>query len=553
MYNRPVALGIHIFAGGFTLGVKQARFQTLGHLENTKYGVSTAKLNWPQLDIRIGEENWRAEEFTGKVDLLYSNPPCAIFSTAGISTTRGSNGWRYDPRLQYWYQAFSVFEVIKPKVFALESVCQAYTKGRKLIDNFTQKCLATGYSVQHILMDAKWVGVPQSRKRFFFIAYKPWFSLEFRFDFSEPPTVGETLETVNDPGNINYHNKGANFAQWISKTPQSGKLRQTFDKFYSEQRSGKGSGRPGFMYSRLRSDCQMGTFTGDMFSHPVKNRFLGINEMRVLCGYPLDFELVGTKGQQPSLLARAVLPPVGKWLSTAVKKVIQQPRQKYCQPTVTLVDLRKPFGIYSDLTQEYTSSIHNRQQNLLKLICRVKSCNLCPRMRGCHRVLSQLNGPATAKMMFIGEAPGRNGAGISGIPFYGDATGLNFETLIKSAGLTRSKIFITNTVLCNPIGPDGKNASPSGKEIDNCLHYLRQIVDIVNPKVVVSLGAVALTTLNRMKEHKLRLSRDVGRVIKWYDKYLVPLYHPSPRVLAIRSMAKQRKDFCRLAKLMKNV
>lgn len=353
--KKPTALGVHIFAGGFTCGVKQAGFNVLAHLEETNYGVSSAKLNWPDLEIRIGQENWRPEDFQGKVDFLYSNPPCAIFSTAGISTTQGPDAWRSDPRLDYWHHAFTTFETIGPKVFALESVCQAYTKGREEIDNFTKRSLALGYSIKHIMVDAKWTKIPQSRKRFFFIAHSPELLLNLSFSFESPLTVIEVLRRVKYPGYITRHDTGANFAQWIKHTLAGGKLRESFDRLAENKTIVKGrmKGRPGFMWCRLPRDGQMGSFTGDTFTHPVKNRFVGVEEMKALCGYPRSFKVDGNPRGHASLLARAVLPPVGKWLGKTVIEALKQKRKSDWPLQVLFVDLRKPDIPIVDFTYQY--------------------------------------------------------------------------------------------------------------------------------------------------------------------------------------------------------
>ena len=352
--RRPTALGVHIFAGGFTVGVKQAGFRVLGHLEDTEYGVSTARLNWPRLDVRVGKENWQAKEFSGKVDFLYSNPPCAIFSAAGISVTRGPDAWREDPRLSCWHRAFGVFETVRPKVFALESVCRAYTKGREVVDDFTRRAVELGYSVQHVLMDAKWTGIPQSRKRFFFVAHRPETRLKLNFDFDRPPTVEEVIGLVKDPGHVVSHDTGANFAQWIEHTLPGKSLRESFNRLVKDKTvvNGRVKGRPGFMYYRLPRDGQMGPLTGDVFAHPTKNRFIGVEEMKVLCGYPETFQLDGNPRGHASLLARAVLPPVARWLGKRVRLSLVQPMNR-SHESVKMTDLRKPDGLYKDITAEY--------------------------------------------------------------------------------------------------------------------------------------------------------------------------------------------------------
>src|SRR5260370_23897113 len=77
------ALGVYIFGGGFTVGVKRAGFRVLGHLEDGPFGVSTAKRNHPELSghIHTDPASWPLDQF-GMVDFVYGNPPCAPWSQA---------------------------------------------------------------------------------------------------------------------------------------------------------------------------------------------------------------------------------------------------------------------------------------------------------------------------------------------------------------------------------------------------------------------------------------------------------------------------------------
>ncbi len=146
--------------------------------------------------------------------------------------------------------------------------------------------------------------------------------------------------------------------------------------------------------------------------------------------------------------------------------------------------------------------------------------------------------------MLIAEAPGRNGADRTRIPFHGDASGITFEKLLASAGLTRRDIFITNSVLCSPRKPSGANDKPTRVELSNCSGFLRQQIDLVNPQVLVTLGAVALDTLKRIEPHAFVLRTHAAQILTWNHRVLVPLYHPSPQVIAaVRPLSAQIADF----------
>lgn len=176
-------------------------------------------------------------------------------------------------------------------------------------------------------------------------------------------------------------------------------------------------------------------------------------------------------------------------------------------------------------------STNRKRERFLVLAAEAAACTLCPAMCERTAVLSELNGPVDARVMFIGEAPGRKGADRTRIPFSGDQSGKNFERFLASIGLTRAEIFITSAALCNPRKPSGANRRPSAGEISNCSEFLRGTIALVNPQVVVTLGGVALDALKQLHYHELNLKEHAGKIHRWDGRALVPLYHPSPQVL----------------------
>ena len=179
-----------------------------------------------------------------------------------------------------------------------------------------------------------------------------------------------------------------------------------------------------------------------------------------------------------------------------------------------------------------------------KLEAEAAACLTCERMCERRAVLSKLNGSLTPKIMFIAEAPGRNGADRTRIPFHGDASGATFEKLLASIDLTREEIFITNTVLCSPRKPSGANDKPTKPEIRNCSDFLRRTIEVINPPLIATLGAVALEALKLIAPHDFTLKKSAAQILHWQGRWLVPLYHPSPQVLiTVRSLAQQMEDF----------
>ena len=155
--------------------------------------------------------------------------------------------------------------------------------------------------------------------------------------------------------------------------------------------------------------------------------------------------------------------------------------------------------------------------------------------------------------MFVGEAPGRLGADNSGIPFHGDKSGHNFEELLEFAKLDRSKIFVTNAVLCNPKDEMGNNSTPTKIEVQNCAEHLMAQIRIINPKIVVTLGATALESTRFTSAHSLVLREAVRTSNKWFNRILIPLYHPGQRAMMHRSFANQRSDYQFVAEQLKRL
>ncbi len=192
-----------------------------------------------------------------------------------------------------------------------------------------------------------------------------------------------------------------------------------------------------------------------------------------------------------------------------------------------------------------------RQQRFDVLTAKAAACRLCPRMADQPAVLGAQNGPLDARIVFVAEAPGRLGAGRTGIPFSGDKSGENFETLLAHAGLTRRDVFITNAALCNPLN-NGSNRPPTASELKNCAPFLTAVLEILEPGVVVSLGRVGFQSLNRLLSTKLDFSQAVCKPVETGSFTWLPLFHPSPRVTNWRRpLPLQKRDFRKIPALMR--
>jgi len=198
-----------------------------------------------------------------------------------------------------------------------------------------------------------------------------------------------------------------------------------------------------------------------------------------------------------------------------------------------------------------SNTINENKERFVALVTEAAACVRCPAMCERTAVLSELNGPVNARVMFIGEAPGRKGADRTRVPFSGDQSGKNFDRFLSSVGFDRSRIFITSAALCNPRSESGANRRPTTTELRNCSDYLRRTIALINPRVIVTLGGVALEALKLIQYHEFTLKHDAAKIRQWNGRLLVPLYHPSPQVLITsRNEKAQLRDYRIVARAM---
>jgi uracil-DNA glycosylase len=128
-------------------------------------------------------------------------------------------------------------------------------------------------------------------------------------------------------------------------------------------------------------------------------------------------------------------------------------------------------------------------------------------------------GSADADLMFVGEAPGRN-EDLRGEPFVGRA-GMLLDQLLAEVGIPRETVYIANVLKCRP----PNNRDPQPDEIEACKGYLRRQIELIRPRVVVTLGNFATKLLLRTS---MGITRTRGRSYPWWlDSTLIPTFHPA--------------------------
>lgn len=146
-------------------------------------------------------------------------------------------------------------------------------------------------------------------------------------------------------------------------------------------------------------------------------------------------------------------------------------------------------------------------------------------------------GNPQASVMFVGEGPGFH-EDRQGEPFVG-AAGKLLNELLESAGLSRNEIYIANVIKCRP----PNNRDPEPDEVDTCKPFLLQQIQLIQPKLVCSLGNWATQTL---LEKKVGITKVRGQAIPLKEFVLFPLFHPAAALHQGSLLQPLREDFKKL-------
>jgi DNA polymerase len=190
-------------------------------------------------------------------------------------------------------------------------------------------------------------------------------------------------------------------------------------------------------------------------------------------------------------------------------------------------------------------SAEERREQLKAVYQEASGCTRCPQLVAARNTVVFGAGNADADLMFIGEAPGAN-EDRQGLPFVGQA-GRLLEELLGEIGLQRSDAFVANVLKCRPPG----NRDPLPQEIQNCQSYLFRQLDLIQPKVVCTLGNFSTKLLRDDMTGITRLhGRPELRTIGPRTVRLLPLYHPAAALYTRSLLATLREDFARIPELL---
>jgi DNA polymerase len=187
----------------------------------------------------------------------------------------------------------------------------------------------------------------------------------------------------------------------------------------------------------------------------------------------------------------------------------------------------------------------SKSRKLKKLEEKMKNADL-PLKEGANRLVFG-DGNANAEIVFIGEGPGY-WEDRKGIPFVGNAGAL-LDRMLNLINLKREDVFITNVVHYRP--PD--NRDPEPEELKAFKPYLDKMLDIINPKIIVTLGRFSMAKF--IPGVKISNVHGKPRVVDWKDKSLVvfPMYHPAAALRNGQIKQKARDDFFKLKETLEKI
>lgn len=164
------------------------------------------------------------------------------------------------------------------------------------------------------------------------------------------------------------------------------------------------------------------------------------------------------------------------------------------------------------------TSVAVQAASLEDLRAAIGDCQRCKLCSGRTNIVFGVGNPH-AKLMFVGEGPGRD-EDLKGEPFVGRAGQLLTDIITKGMGLKREDVYICNVVKCRP--PENRNPEPD--EVAACEPFLKKQIDIIGPDIIVGLGKFAVQTL---LNSKVPISKLRGIWASYHGIQLMPTFHPA--------------------------
>lgn len=343
-------VGIHCFAGGFTMGMRRA-LPVVGQLEIHDFGRETCEAHGTRFMNADTWKGWRDYESVWRdASFCFGNPRCTSFSSYSAGASCRVRGPFAKPTRDIWdLVEFGLHA--KLDVIVFESVQQAYTVGHDLIKMLVEKVAARGYRVAHLFVNTATEGNAQKRRRYFFVAYKNGRNFNVMIPLLPKwrTTCGDVLKHFmkikTNEGKFNgkdFHYDANSYKPLKERElPMIRHLREgegygTFaklrpnelkkvSKYHYDKWIYRTSGLPFGLHSptRVRWDghCPTICSTSRNLVHPRLDRPLTVGEIAALMGWPKGFIPVGP--QPVGQIGKGVVPATAQWLGEQIKLYLE--------------------------------------------------------------------------------------------------------------------------------------------------------------------------------------------------------------------------------------
>jgi len=337
------ALDLFSGAGGLSQGLVDAGFEIVAAVENWEPAVLSYQANFPnhvtlRRDIgQLATEGFDELKSFGALDLLVGGPPCQGFSIQRI-------GHDQDDRNDLIIGFARAVAELKPRMFLMENVPGLLGhRGKKIASEFVRQVTAAGYDVDCKILDAASYGVPQIRRRVFFVGWirgdRSGFAFpKARLTEGNYQTVREAIGDLPSPPNdYSSANQDALHRRMRLSAKNLERLRHIppgggFESLPVELRVNchkAGASRIGHrsVYGRLHPDrpantitARFDSFTRGRFAHPWEDRNISLREGARLQSFSDDFVFNGTQEEVAAQIGNAVPPALARHMAEAIRK-----------------------------------------------------------------------------------------------------------------------------------------------------------------------------------------------------------------------------------------
>lgn len=329
-------------AGGLSYGFKLAGFDIVGGVDFNSSAMETHKKNLNSKFEFCGDIKEITEEIINRelaeVDVIIGGPPCQGFSAANRYDREAD-----DPRNKLFFEFLKFITILKPKAFVIENVKEILTKNngfaKSRILEITEKL---GYHVNFAILNAVEYGVPQNRRRAFFVGIRKDYKKQFYFEdliktkphltvydaiadlcYPEGGIKNSFLSYAKDSEIIFNHIPKSPCERVVKRmtyVPQGGNWKDVPTHLWEKQRDNRHSSA----YKRLSFfEPSITVDTGHMnYFHPIEHRVPTVRESARLQSFPDSFVFCGNQGEQYKQVGNAVPPLLGKAIAIQIMKIL---------------------------------------------------------------------------------------------------------------------------------------------------------------------------------------------------------------------------------------